>query len=218
MAVRFFVKMKMILFVVFGLSLANYTSATDLTLKDANFASCVKALMLKNNWQDASQVTAINCNNKKISSIDGIDQFENLNDLSLYKNNIDVVDLTQLKVLESLNLARNQLSHLQIQGLSKLKSVYVFGNKLTSLRLIDLPALNMLKANSNELVELAFSNLLSLEKVYIFDNKLTTVDIYGPLNLNYMDCRQNPMPDVLYEEMDKMTHVTFLHDGNADDW
>lgn len=190
----------------------------DVILTDSYFSKCVTALAQKKHWKTASDVTEIKCNNKKITSIDGIEQFENLTVLSLYKNKIKKADISSLPSLTSLNLARNELTHIKVSELPLLETMYVFGNKLTMLDLENLTNLKVIKANNNILETVSFKNNTHLEKIYIFDNKLETVDIYGLPKMKMMDCRQNPMPDPLYEEMDKMTEVTFFHDGNADDW
>lgn len=190
----------------------------EVVLTDPRFRECVKALAQKEHWKTTSDVTQINCNNKKITSVEGIEQFKNLAVLSLYKNKIKQATISSLPLLTSLNLARNELVHIQVSELPLLENMYVFGNKLTALALTNLTNLKVIKANNNRLETLSFKNNSSLEKIYIFDNKLETVDIYGLPKMKMMDCRQNPMPDPLYEEMDRMTAVTFFHDGNADDW
>lgn len=190
----------------------------DVVLADSYFAECVNKLAKKKDWKTVSDVTEINCNNKKITSIEGIEQFKNLAVLSLYKNKIKSANIPSLLSLTSLNLARNELTQINVGELPLLDTMYVFGNKLTTLELTNLTNLQVIKANNNLLETISFKNNTNLEKIYIFDNKLETVDIYALPKMKMMDCRQNPMPDPLYEEMDKMTEVTFFHDGNADDW
>jgi Leucine-rich repeat (LRR) protein len=96
--------------------------------------------------------------------------------------------------------------------------LYVFDNHLTDLTLSNLAQLQTFKANNNNIEYFAYSNIPKLQKIYIFNNELETIDIYNLPSLQYMDCRQNPMPDSLYDSMDKIDDVTFLHDGNAEDW
>ncbi|HRH79361.1 MAG TPA: hypothetical protein PK129_18610, partial [Cellvibrionaceae bacterium] len=99
-----------------------------------------------------------------------------------------------------------------------LQNLLVFNNKLSSLTLSNLPELTSLKGNGNQLLEWQYEQLPKLEKVMLFNNKMPTIDIYRLPLLKIMDVRQNPMPDVLYDAMNKMTGVTFMHDGNAADW
>jgi hypothetical protein len=89
---------------------------------------------------------------------------------------------------------------------------------MTALELAGLPKLKLLKINDNQIVQFTYKDLPALEKIYMFNNVMEHVDIYHLPAMTYMDARQNPMPDPLYEEMDKLKGVTFLHDGNAEDW
>lgn len=187
-------------------------------VEDANFQQCLTEISTNNNWKAPEEFTKIKCHNKSIKSSIGIQKFTNIRNLSLYKNKIKTFNLSGLKKLESLNVARNGLVNIQIENLPSLKSLFLFGNKLSTLNLNSFPNLETLKVNSNRLESFSYETLKSLRKVYLFDNKLEHLDIYRFPQLDYMDARQNPMPDKLYEEMDIMKDVTILHDGNADDW
>ncbi len=164
------------------------------------------------------QITELKCHNQGIKSIAGLEHLTNLRTLSLFRNRIRRVDITLPASLESLNLARNQLERLTLTRLPRLREVFVFGNRLTKLELHQLPQLVSLRANDNRLIRFEYQALDRIEKLYLFNNSLETLDIHHLPAMRYMDCRQNPMPDPLYDEMDRMEQVTFLHDGNAEDW
>lgn len=189
-------------------------------LQDEELKVCVQELAEKNQWSTPAEVTEIKCHSKGIITMAGLEQFTNLQSLSLYNNKLQQVDidLTTLQQLKSLNLARNNLSQLTLANVSTLNELYLFDNHLKTLTLSNLPELKILKANNNTIDNFTYIDLPHLEKVYIFNNKLETINIYDLPTLQYMDCRQNPMPDSLYDEMDKKNDVTFLHDGNAEDW
>ena len=205
--------------IFFGLCVFTTVAYADFPgVKDPNLAKCIANSAEKHQWSKAEEVTALICHNKKISSVEGIDRYPNLEKLSLHKNRIDSFNLSGLSKLQVLNLGRNQLTELRLEVFPALEQLYVFGNNLTKLELYDLPALNLLKANNNLMTQLSYRNLPNIQKMHIFDNQLETIDIYNLPALIYMDCRQNPMPDPLYDEMDAMEDVTFHHDGNAEDW
>lgn len=206
------------LFGLVAFSLSNLVRAEIPQVKDPKLAQCIAQAATKYNWTKAEEVTSLVCHNKKISTLDGIEYFSSLEKLSLHKNAVEAVELPRLPNLRMLNLGRNRLDELKVEGLPKLEQLYVFGNNLTRLELIDLPALILLKGNNNKLTQLQYKGLPAVEKMHIFDNQLETIDIYNLPSLVYMDCRQNPMPDPLYDEMDAMEKVTFHHDGNAEDW
>jgi len=185
---------------------------------DMRLQSCFMEQAQKNQWTSPAMVVSIRCNSKGITRLDGIEQFGNLEELSLYNNKLSRVSLQGLAHLTHLNLAKNNLELLQLEALPALVELYVFDNQLTQLQLAELPALQLLKINDNHLTRFDYAALPHLEKIYLFNNKLETVDIYHLPAMSYMDARQNPMPDKLYEDMDKLEGVTILHDGNAKDW
>lgn len=202
------------------LALASWSHAdvVDNSIADAKLAVCISETGKKNGWKTPEEFTKLVCHNKGIVSLEGLEQYTKLSTLSLHKNRIKNVDLSYFPRLKSLNLARNELQTLKVVGLLELEEFFVFSNVLTSLLLRDLPKLESFRANSNKIVAFEYSGVPALEKIYLFDNALEHIDIDVPPNMRYMDVRQNPMPDELYEEMDKRSGVTILHDGNADDW
>ena len=185
---------------------------------DNNFQLCLEKLAKKHSWNTPIEFTEIVCHNKKISSLNGVEQFEEITKLSLHKNNISEITLNSLSKLKQLNLGRNRLTKASFSNLPQLESLFLFDNNITELSLQQLPSLRKLKANSNKIEHFSYKRLASLEKIYLFNNQMEDIDIYNLPNLKYMDVRQNPMPDKLYEDMDALKNVTILHDGNADDW
>lgn len=192
--------------------------STAFEVRDSNFQQCLNDIGKKKSWVKPEEFLVIKCHSAKIESVEGIAQFSNVESVSLHKNNIREIRLPSLTKLKTLNIARNKIEHLVIADQPQLEKLYLFDSATTTLHIENLPKLKLLKANNNNLIKFTYSLTPSLEKIYIFDNQLEHVDIYSLEKLAYMDCRQNPMPDPLYEEMDAMRHVTFLHDGNADDW
>jgi protein phosphatase 1 regulatory subunit 7 len=203
---------------VFLLILNSTAYALDLVLADENLQKCVLQLAQQKQWSTVVAVTEIECHNKSIRSLSGIEVFTQLKKLSLHSNDISTATLPNLPSLRHLNLAKNKIDDLVINDFPALEDVYIFGNKLKRLQLSTLPKLKQLKANDNAIVEFHYQALPMLEKLYLFNNKMVNMDIYHLPLARYIDVRQNPMPDKLYEEMDKLKGITFLHDGNAKDW
>lgn len=194
------------------------TQALEIPLQDANFKHCVQELAAKKNWQSLADITAVECHSKNIASLEGIEQFPQLQKLSLYNNQLTEATIGNLANLRHINLAKNKITQVNFNELPALEELYIFGNKMTALELTGLPKLKLLKINDNQIVQFTYKDLPALEKIYMFNNVMEHVDIYHLPAMTYMDARQNPMPDPLYEEMDKLKGVTFLHDGNAEDW
>ena len=208
--------------VIFGvlLIIAGQAHAAALFLKDAELHACLQDLAGENYWEQPQGVTNIKCHSKSIRSLQGLESFINLEHLSLYNNRLEHIDveLSAFKKLKTLNLSRNNLTYLSITHLPKLEKMYLFDNGIKTLNLTHLTKLKILKVNNNKIETLNYSHMLKLEKMYIFNNQLETINIHDLPSLQYMDCRQNPMPDSLYDDMDKVDDIAFLHDGNAEDW
>ncbi len=197
---------------------ANQVKALELIFADQNLTACVQEIISKKQWQALEQVTSVECHSKKIASLVGIEQLTKLQKLSLYNNNLTDVNLGNLPELNHINLAKNQITRITLTQLPALAELYLFGNRLEMFDLQHMPALKLLKINDNRILTFTYQELPALEKIYMFNNLMEHVDIYHLPAMTYMDARQNPMPDPLYEEMDKIKGVTFLHDGNAEDW
>ena len=195
-------------------------SAAEFKVADANLQACLEKTASKHKLTKPADFTQLKCHNQGIESMAGLEQFVNLESLSLYNNKIEriEIDLEKLTKLKILNLARNNLASADIHDLASIETIYLFDNGMEELTLANLAKLEVLKANNNALEHFSYSKTPKFKKLYIFNNQLETINIYDLPALEYMDCRQNPMPDALYDEMDKMEQVTFLHDGNAEDW
>lgn len=214
------VNVKNLLFVILYLLSANAFASLQTQVEDQALQSCLEKIAKSKGWSTAEEFTAIKCNSQNIRSLAGIESFTNITSLSVFNNRIEQLNdnLTKLTKLEVLNVARNNVKTLHLQGFAALKQVYAFDNGTTSMRFADLQSLEMIKAQNNKASSFIYENTPKLAKIYIFNNELEHMDIYSLPSLQYVDCRQNPMPDPLYDEMDAMEEVTFLHDGNADDW
>ncbi len=210
---------KILIFLTSLISIISHQSlALELAFADQNLTACVQEIIGKKQWQTLEEITSVECHSKKIVSLSGIEQLSKLQKLSLYNNHLNEATLVGLPELRHINLAKNQILQVKLAQLPALTELYLFGNRLETFELRLLPALKLLKINDNRILTFTYQDLPSLEKIYMFNNLMEHVDIYHLPAMTYMDARQNPMPDPLYEEMDKIEGVTFLHDGNAEDW
>lgn len=192
---------------------------SSISLRDESLQSCVQAEAAKKGWAYAGDVTALNCNGKGISQVDDIKAFPNLEKASFFRNKIVEAQITELPMLEHLNLANNRLESIDISGADKLGELYLFNNKLSDFDATGLAALKKLRINENKLESIKLENLEALEKVYLFDNQLPDLDLSTNLpKLSFVDARSNPMPDEVYDYLDSLEGITIPHDGNAEDW
>lgn len=88
------------------------TLISQLSFSDSNLAACVTATASSNGWTLIEQVTSLNCANKLISDISGIESFAaKLSTLDLSQNLInDISALSGMTALKTLNLQNNRFS------------------------------------------------------------------------------------------------------------
>jgi Leucine-rich repeat (LRR) protein len=211
---------KIEIFIVFfaGIFITKTYAALPIAIEDIALRTCIEQLMEKEGVSLPEQLTNLKCHHKSIKSVSGIEQFANLESLSLFGNSIAKADLTSLKSLKHLNLAKNQLTNIQINGLKHLETLYLFKNKLSTINFDGVLSLIKMRIMQNELNQLDISPLQSLTEAYLWDNQLEDLQIKGLQNLEFLDVKQNPMPDELYDFYDQQSGITISHDGNADDW
>lgn len=188
------------------------------SLPDAELKKCLIELHKSKGWKTLSEVQEIKCHSKNIRTVSGLEAFKQLQVLSLHNNDLQDFNCNLFAEIRILNLAKNNIETLHCDKLIHLEKLYIFANQLTNLQLTQLEKLETLKANNNLIEVFQHQALKALNKIYLFNNKMESMEINGLPSLKYMDVRENPMPDELYEEMDKLSGVTVLHDGNAEDW
>ncbi len=200
---------------------ANKTQAQSinkLLIEDEALLQCIKEQAVKNHWQESQDVRTLTCHGLKISTLKGLEVFDNLTKLSLYNNKLTQVDLRHFKQLEYINIANNKLYEIELTDLEKLETLYLFKNNLTTIDFTGLTQLKKIRVTNNKLASLDISPLTALEKAYLFDNKLEDLIIAGLPKLKFIELKQNPMPDDVYDRYDELEGITIIHDGNADDW
>lgn len=115
--------------------------------------------------EEALQVTTLILDDKNIQTINGIEFFENLKELSMNGNNIiDISSLSKLTDLTYLSLANNNIKDASaLSNLENLEMLYLFSNEITDIK----PLLSLNKLHG--LPSLYNNNILNLE---LFENKL----------------------------------------------
>ena len=180
-------------------------------IQDDALKACVLAQLPEN----GKPLSRLKCHSKGIASLNGLENFHKLKELSLFNNAITGISIDSWPALEMLNIAKNPISSLIIEH-SELTKLYAFSTMLTELSL-NAPKLELLKANNSQLVTIQLLAVPKLSKCDIYNNQLKTMAIAPLTACKHLDVRNNPMPDDLYDRMDNMPCLV-LHDGNAEDW
>lgn len=169
--------------------------AQFVTIPDANFANYLGTILsapaINGNQLDTTHTQVVNlngiyCTNKNISSLDGIQYFDNLDTL-FCNNNL----LTSLPVLPSsliqLNCQSNQLTSLPTLP-SSLTLIHCATNQLTTLPALP-STLSILYCSGNQLTSLP-TLPSQLEVLHTGENQLTTLPPLPP-SLTFLDCTNN---------------------------
>ncbi len=126
--------------------------------------------------EEIGEVTEINIFRAGIKSMEGIKTF---------------------KELEGLSLTLNDLSELDVSGLTKLGALMVQENHLTKLDLTGCKELEGLSCNGNQLSELNLSGYTRLRYLNCNDNRLTRLDISDCTNLHHVYCNKNQLSELI---------------------
>ena len=138
--------------------------------------------------REVRDIREMNVSELGLTSLSGIEAFENLEVLYCSDNELSSLDLRQNKKLKTLDCNDNPLISLDVSGLTSLQSLDCNYNNLTSLDVSGLTSLQSLDCNYNNLTSLDVSGLTSLQSLDCNYNNLTSLDVSGLTSLQSLDC------------------------------
>lgn len=150
-------------------------TATDIEINEENFPDeAFRSYLMDTYMYDgatikAEGVTYLNCSNRGIKDLTGIELFPNL---------------------ETLECSNNQLTELTISH-PNLRTLNCYGNQMTALDVSGCPKLDCLICCENLLETLDVSQNLELTDLRCFDNRLTALDVSKNAKLEYLMCEEN---------------------------
>lgn len=139
----------------------------------------------------------------QITSLEGIEYFANLRELTVQNTNIGTLDVSRNKNLEHLNCSDNRLLRLNLGRLHKLQRLYCDNNSLERLDVSGLPSLKLLHCTHNRLTELNLRNKRQLIVLLCGNNLLTELDVSGS-PLMFLRCVNNLLTDL---DLSKNKHL-----------
>ena len=178
---------------------------------DANFRTVVKKFDTN---QDSSlsdteiaAVKKINCSNKGITNLKGIEYFTSLNILWCTDNQLTALDVSENTALTKLNCCFNKLTSLDVSKNTALTILECHVNRLTSLDVSKNTALTELNCSINKLTALDVSKNTALTELYCNDNQLTSLDVSKNTALISLSCVCNQLTSL---DVSKNTALTGL--------
>ena len=116
-----------------------------------------------------------------------------ITELDCSSNELTALDVRGLTALQTLYCDNNLLTSIDLHGLTALQTLYCDNNRLSSLDVRHLTALQWLKCYNNQLSVLNVQDLTSLRLLYCDDNRLTSLNLHGLFGLWFLHCDNNQL-------------------------
>ena len=116
-----------------------------------------------------------------------------ITELDCSSNELTALDVRGLTALQTLYCDNNLLTSIDLHGLTALQTLYCDNNRLSSLDVRHLTALQWLKCYNNQLSVLHVQDLTSLRLLYCDDNRLTSLNLHGLSGLWFLHCDNNQL-------------------------
>lgn len=157
---------------------------------------------------EALQIHTLYLGYSFITSLEGISYFVNLRRLDVYNSQLSELDLTQNINLEYLYCQENQLTILNVSGLSNLKEVDCSTNQISILDIQNSITMKVLMCQDNLIEELNTTNLFQLEYLDCRLNQITNLDLSNSNTLNYLDCGNNQLSNLNIAGLENLVSVS----------
>ena len=119
-----------------------------------------------------------------------------ITELYCKENQLTALDVQGLTSLQELVCFQNQLTTLGVQGCTALQKLECHYNQLKSLDVQGLTSLQELTCPSNQLTTLNVQGLTTLEKLTCSYNRLTELNVQGCASLKNLSCNQNKLSTI----------------------
>ena len=141
-------------------------------------------------------ITEINCSERNVEDLAGIEYFYALKELYCGHNNLTVLYLSNNKALEYLYCPWNNLRDLDLSKNTVIKSLQCEDNQLMQLDLKNNSLLEELHCGSNDLQDLRFGKNTAIKHISCYGNELAELDVSNSPLLMYVDCHDNTITDL----------------------
>lgn len=158
-------------------------------------------------FEGVSASTTLTLNNAGMTTLAGIGHFAQLKTLECTNNQLTSLNLSGLSNLVRLSCGSNPLTSLNLSGLTSLTNLVCYANKLISLNLDGLTGLEFLDCSDNKLATLDVSKLTKLTTLKCYKNQLTTLDVSKLIQLTNLECRSNLLTALDITPLTKLTDL-----------
>lgn len=148
------------------------------------------------------------------ASLQGIEYFSSLKELSVSGHSLTELDLSANRELEYLYCKYNQLRVLNIKDNPNLRVINCHYNMLRTLNLAQAPELEVLIANNNLLETLDLEQNQKLKLIEAFDNRLTSIDVSNLPDLKFLNIGENRLTELDMRSNAKLEDAGFAAEQN----
>lgn len=203
-------KSKALIILFLAIPLFNFAQYTS--IPDSNFENALSDYDdIPNDGQvpttNINTITYLDINSQNIFDLTGIEDFTNLQYLNCHTNQLTSLDVTGLSNLKKVDCPNNQLTSLDIAGLSNLEELYCDRNQLSDLNTTGLVNLQIFWLFENEFISLDATGLSNLQSLVCFENQLTNIDVSGLSHLEELICDDNQLTSI---DMTGATNLQYL--------
>lgn len=157
---------------------------------------------------EALSIKAINCPQKGIKSIAGIEFFSNLESLNCAKNEIERIDVSHNRQLKYLQCSGNfSLSELDVQNNLLLAFLYCRACNLQHLDCSQNKELKHLSCGFNPIREINLFHNTQIEYLSVRRCGLEELELRHLKNLEVLDCSENNIQELRLYECKKLTRL-----------
>ena len=142
---------------------------------------------------EASMITSIDCSGQNLTSMEGIEKFVNLENLTCSKNKLTTLAVSQNTKLTYLNCSQNQLTSLDISRNTVLQELDCAENFLTALDISRNVVLQRLFCHQNQLSVLNTTANTALQTLNCGENQLSVLDVTRNTALQSLSCDDNQL-------------------------
>ncbi|MDC1162039.1 hypothetical protein OAT18_01215, partial [Tenacibaculum sp.] len=190
-------------------------------IPDTNFEAALEAL----GYDDVSGdnqvptalievITSLDISSQSISDLTGIEAFIALEDLNIYGNSINSIDISYNANLISMNCRFNGLTALDISANTALSVLIAQDNDITSIDVSNNIALTNLGLARNLLTSLDVSTNTNLEKLYAGENSIVHLDLSNNENLTLVGANVNNLESFNIQNNNNGIITTFVISEN----
>lgn len=142
-----------------------------------------------------------------ISDLTGINAFVNLKQLIVSYNNLTTINVSGISTLQWIECQGNQLTTLNLSSNTNLQQVWCQQNQLTSLVLPSSPSLFGVWCYSNQLATLNLNNNTGITQLFIQGNQLTSFNFAPYVNIEQMNVSSNKWVTLNFNSNNKIKSI-----------